>query len=123
MPKIGALKKNKLKRLFRFGFYTSLLFTAIFFIDTNDFYPEQVIHGFVFGVLVGILEEITSHRRYVNISLTLQFLIKVFGIVLIVNMMLVSLVATSPFLSLYTRVLMVAGVGSPKRVMMAEIKR
>lgn len=96
MPKIGVLKKNKLKKLFRFGFYTSLLFTVIFFIDTNDFFKEQIIIGFVFGVLVGILEEITSHRRYVNISLPLQFLIKVVGIVLIVNVMLVSLVVLHP---------------------------
>lgn len=96
MPKIGVLKKNKLKKLFRFGFYTSLLFTAIFFIDTNDFYIEQVINGFVFGILIGILEEITSHRRYVNISLTLQFFIKIFGIILIVNIMLVSLVFFHP---------------------------
>jgi len=96
MPKIGVLKKNKLKRLFRFGFYSSLLFTAIFFIDTNDFYREQVVMGFIFGVLVGILEEITSHRRYVNISLPLQFLIKVFGIILIINFTLVTLVVIHP---------------------------
>ena len=96
MPKIGALKRNKLKRLFRFGFYTSLLFSAIFYIDTNDFYLEQVINGFFFGVLVGILEEMTSHRRYTNISLTLQFLIKIFGIVLIVIFMMVMLVVMHP---------------------------
>jgi len=96
MPRVGVLKKNKLKSLFRFGFYTSLLFTAIFFIDTNTFYPEQVIMGFVFGVMVGMLEEITSHRKYVKISLALQFLIKFFGIVLIVNIMIVVLVFTHP---------------------------
>jgi len=96
MHKIGVLKKNKLKRLCRFGFYTSLLFTAIFFIDTNEFYIAQVFLGFIFGVLVGLLEEITSHRRYVTISLPLQFLIKIVGIVFIVNLMLVILVGIHP---------------------------
>ena len=96
MPKIGALKINKLKRLLRFGLYTSLIFTAIFFIDTNEFYPEQIIFGFIFGIFVGLLEEITAHRRYVKISLPLQFLIKVFGIILIVNIMLISLVVFHP---------------------------
>jgi len=96
MQKIGVLKKNKLKRLFRFGIYTSLLFTIIFYIDTNDFYIAQVFIGFIYGVLVGLLEEITSHRRYVTVSLPLQFLIKVVGMVLIIILMLFCLVVLHP---------------------------
>ncbi len=87
MPKISILKKNKIKKLFRFGLYTSLIFTVILFIDTKDFFISQVIVGFVFGVLIGLLEEITSHRRYVTTSLRLQFLVKFFGIVFIVFVM------------------------------------
>ena len=96
MSKIGVLKRNTLKRLFRFGFYTSLLFTAIFYLDTNDFYLVQVFIGFIYGVLVGLLEEITSHRRYISISLPLQFLIKVIGMILIVAVMLLTLVMLNP---------------------------
>lgn len=87
MPKISILKKNKIKKLFRFGLYTSLIFTVILFIDTKDFFISQVIVGFVFGVLIGLLEEITSHRRYVTTSLRLQFLVKFLGIVFIVFVM------------------------------------
>lgn len=96
MPKIGVLNRNKLKRLFRFGFYTSLLFTAIFYIDTNDFYIVQVFTGFIYGVLVGLLEEITSHRRYISVSLPLQFLVKVIGMIFIVAAMLFTLVTLNP---------------------------
>lgn len=96
MPKIGVLKKNKLKRLFRFGFVTSILFTVIFYIDTNDFYIIQVVIGFIYGILVGLMEEITSHRRYINISLPLQFLIKVLGIVFIITLLMVCLVTIHP---------------------------
>jgi adenylate cyclase len=91
MPGISILKKNRLKRLLRFGLYTSLLFTIIFYIDTNDFHVSQLVLGFIFGVLVGILEEITSHRKYVTVSLPIQFLVKFFGIILI-TMGLMSLV-------------------------------
>ena len=96
MRKIGALKKNKLKRLLRFGFYTSLIFTFVFFLDTNYFNPTQIAVGFVFGILVGLLEEITSHRRYVKISLSLQFVIKFTGIILIVLVLLAGLVVFHP---------------------------
>ena len=96
MRHIGALKKSKLKRLFRFGFYTSLIFTTVFFLDTNDFHPIQIFIGFAFGIMVGLLEEITSHRRYVNISLPLQFLIKVTGIILIVLILMTGLVVLHP---------------------------
>ena len=96
MGKIGALKKNTLKKLARFGFYTSLLFTVIFYIDTNDFYLTQVFIGFIYGVLVGLLEEITSHRRFITVSLPIQFLMKVFGMILIVVIMLVSMVILHP---------------------------
>lgn len=96
MAVISVLKKNTLKRLFRFGLATSILFTAIFYIDTNDFYVGQVIIGFIYGVLVGLMEEITSHRRYISVSLPLQFLIKVLGMVFIVNLMLTSLVLLHP---------------------------
>jgi hypothetical protein len=88
---ISILKKNRLKRLLRFGLYTSLLFTIIFYIDTNDFHVSQLVLGFIFGVLVGILEEVTSHRKYVTVSLPLQFLVKFIGIILI-TMGLMSLV-------------------------------
>ncbi len=83
MPGISILKRNKLKRLLRFGLYTSLVFTVVIYLDANDFYISQVFIGFIFGILVGILEEVTSHRRYVTISLPLQFLVKFLGIVLI----------------------------------------
>lgn len=73
-----------------------MLFTVIFFIDTNDFYVAQVIMGFFFGVLVGIMEEITAQRRYVNISLPLQFVIKIFAIVLIISLMMTLLVGIHP---------------------------
>jgi len=96
MPKIGVLKKNKLIKLFRFGFYTSFIFTSIFFIDINVFHPILIMVGFIFGILVGLLEEITSHRRYVHISLPLQFLLKIFGIILIVILLLVGLVVFHP---------------------------
>lgn len=36
--------------------------------------------GFVFGMMVGILEEIASHRRILSISLPLQFAFKLIGI-------------------------------------------
>ena len=88
MPKISILKKNKIKKLLRFGLYTSLIFTVIFYIDTNDFYISQVFIGFVFGIFIGLLEEITSHRRYVTVSLPLQFLVKFLGIILIAFIML-----------------------------------
>jgi len=84
MPRISILKKNKIKRLLRFGLYTSLFFALIFFIDTNKFFPSQLISGFIFGLLVGILEEITSHRRFVSISIQLQFIIKLAGILFII---------------------------------------
>ncbi len=84
MVTIGILKKNRLKRLFRFGIVTSLIFFIIFYIDTNKFFLPQMIHGFIFGVMVGIVEEITSHRKLVSIPLPLQFLIKLLGIILIV---------------------------------------
>lgn len=96
MPKIGVLKKNKLLKLLRFGFYTSLLFTAVFYLDTNEFYIAQVLSGFIYGVLVGLLEEITSHRRFISVSLPLQFLIKVVGMILIVTVMLITLVMLHP---------------------------
>jgi len=96
MTGISVLKKNTLKRLFRFGLATSVIFTAIFYIDTNSFYAPQVVIGFIYGVLVGLLEEITSHRRYITVSLPIQFMIKAFGIILIVNLMLVTMVVIHP---------------------------
>jgi len=96
LPKLGILKINKLKKLFRFGFFTSLVFTLIFFLDTNDFHPIQIVVGFIFGILLGLLEEVTAHRRYVNISLRLQFLIKLAGILFIVTLLLVGLVVFHP---------------------------
>ena len=84
MPKISILKKNKIKKLLRFGLYTSLFFALIFFIDTNKFYFPQLIIGFIFGVLVAILEELATHRKFISISLPLQFLIKILGILFII---------------------------------------
>ncbi len=84
MVKISILKKNKLIRLLRFGLFSSLFFALIFFIDTRQFYFQQLIMGFVFGMLVGLLEEITAHRKFVSISLPLQFLIKILGITSII---------------------------------------
>lgn len=87
MARISLLKRNKIKRLLRYGLYTSLVFTLIFFIDTSTLYFSQVFFGFIFGILVGLLEDFTSHRRYTNISLPLQFLVKILGIILIVIML------------------------------------
>ncbi|MCK5702439.1 MAG: adenylate/guanylate cyclase domain-containing protein [Cyclobacteriaceae bacterium] len=84
MPKISILKKNKIKMLLRFGLYTSLIFALIFFIDTKKFYFPQVIIGFIFGVMVGLLEELTSHRKFLSISVPIQFLFKILGIILII---------------------------------------
>ena len=65
-------------------------------IDTNDFYITQIFIGFIYGILVGLLEEFTSHRRYITVSLPLQFLIKVLGMVLIITIMLASLIFIHP---------------------------
>ena len=96
MGKIGVVKKNKFIKLLRFGFYSCLLFSILFFIDTEQFYVGQLVFGFLFGVLLGILEELTSHRRFVKISLPLQFVIKIIGIAFIVNIMITTLVVLHP---------------------------
>jgi adenylate cyclase len=46
-----------------------------------------MIHGFIFGIMVGIVEEITSHRKFVAISLPLQFLLKLIGIAIIISIL------------------------------------
>jgi adenylate cyclase len=84
MPRISIIKKNKINRLLRFGVYSSLFFSLIFFIDTNKFYFPQLFSGFLFGVMVGILEEVTAHRKFSSISLPLQFLIKLASIFFII---------------------------------------
>ncbi|MDZ7606939.1 MAG: adenylate/guanylate cyclase domain-containing protein [Cyclobacteriaceae bacterium] len=70
-------------RLIRFGIYTSLIFATIYYIDTNKIHYNQIIIGFIYGFLLGVLEEITSHRRFDSINLALQFAIKVAGILFI----------------------------------------
>ena len=94
MGKISLLKKNKIIKLLRFGLYTSVIFTIIFFIDNKAFYFPQLISGFVFGVMVGILEELTAHRKFVSISLPLQFLLKLVGLFLILFLMTTTMVAS-----------------------------
>ncbi len=89
MVTISILKKNKLKRLLRFGLLTSLIFFTIFYIDTKRFYPSQMIDGFIFGILIGIVEEITGNRKIASISLPIQFLIKMIGIVTIIAILAV----------------------------------
>jgi adenylate cyclase len=89
MVTISILKKNRFKRLLRFGLLTSLIFFTIFYIDTKRFYPSQMIDGFIFGILIGIVEEITGHRKFVSISLPLQFLTKLIGIVIIIAILAV----------------------------------
>ena len=89
MVTISILKKNRFIRLLRFGLLASLIFFTIFYIDTKRFYPSQMIDGFLFGILIGIVEEITGHRKLVSISLPLQFLIKLVGITLIIAILAV----------------------------------
>ncbi len=84
MPKISILKKVKLKRLFRYGLYTSSIFLLITFIDTNHLFLPLLGPGFIFGVLIGLMEEITNHRKIISISLPLQFLLKVSGIFFVI---------------------------------------
>jgi len=79
MPKIGVLKINKFFKLLRFGLYFSLIFGLIFYIDTNRFYPIQLLSGFVFGVIIGILEEFTNQRKFNSLSLPIQYLLKITG--------------------------------------------
>ncbi len=91
MHKISILKRNKLKRLVRYGFYTSAIFLLIAFVDTKQLFLPLIAPGFIFGVLLGILEEITAHRKITSISLPLQFLIKVLGIIVIISLLTFSL--------------------------------
>jgi adenylate cyclase len=70
--------------LLRYGLYTSAIFLLIVYIDTNQLFLPLIGPGFIFGVLIGILEEITNHRKIVNISLPLQFLFKISGIFFII---------------------------------------
>lgn len=83
MAGISITKRNKLVRMVRFGIYTSLIFATIYYIDTNKIHYHQIVTGFVYGFLLGILEEIASHRRFDSISLALQFAIKFIGILII----------------------------------------
>lgn len=46
MGKTGIVILNQLPRLIRFGIYSSLYFGLIFYIDTNQFIPTQLIAGF-----------------------------------------------------------------------------
>jgi len=87
MASISITKRNKIVRLIRFGIYTSLIFATIYYIDTNRIHFHQFVIGFVYGVLLGILEEITSHRRFDSISLAMQFAIKFLGILIILALM------------------------------------
>jgi len=91
MHKIGILKWNKLKRLVRYGFYTSAIFLLIAFVDTKQVFLPLIVPGFIFGMLLGILEEITAHRKITSISLPLQFLIKILGIIVIISLLTFSL--------------------------------
>ena len=84
MTKSGILRLNKLNRLLRFGLYSCLFFGLIFYIDTNQVRIFQLLTGFLFGVSVGILEELTTYRRIVALSLPVQYLIKVAGLIFII---------------------------------------
>ncbi len=87
MPKISILKRNKIKRLFRYGFYTSSIFILIAYLDTKQLFLPLIGPGFIFGILLGIMEEITSHRKLNNVSLPLQLLIKISGIFFIISLL------------------------------------
>ena len=88
MASLSITKRNKLIGLIRFGIYTSLIFAIIYYIDTNKVHYIQITTGFVYGFLLGILEEIASHRRFDTISLSLQFAIKFIGILIILVIIL-----------------------------------
>jgi len=91
MHKLSILKRNRLKRLVRYGFYTSAIFVLIAFVDTKQFFLPLIGPGFVFGILLGILEEITAHKKIMSISLPLQFLIKIVGIIFIILLLAITI--------------------------------
>ncbi|MDZ7605493.1 MAG: hypothetical protein U5K79_07870 [Cyclobacteriaceae bacterium] len=71
----GLLAFNKLIRLLRFGLYSCVFFGLIFYISTNRVILPQLITGFLFGVLIGLLEELTYHRKIVGLSLPKRYLL------------------------------------------------
>lgn len=72
---------EKFKRLIRYGFFSSLLFGIIFYIDTHQVRVPQLITGFLFGILVGLLEELYMHKRIVSLTLPVQYILKSIGLV------------------------------------------
>jgi adenylate cyclase len=97
MAGISILKQRKILFLTRFGIFTAFLFGIVFYIETKKVILPQLATGFVFGVMLGILEDITSHRKFVSASLPLQFLLKLFGIFLI--LLVISSVLTLSFVT------------------------
>ncbi len=80
MGKSGIVILNHLARLIRFGIYSSLFFGLIFYIDTNQIIPTQLLAGFLFGVSIGILDDLSYHRKVVSRSLAFQYTVKVVGL-------------------------------------------
>ena len=85
MASVGILNRHKFYKLLRFGLYTSLIFALIFYIDTNKFYQLQLLSGFIFGVVLGLLEELTNSRKFVSLSLPLQYFYKTIGYLSIIT--------------------------------------
>jgi multisubunit Na+/H+ antiporter MnhC subunit len=94
MLKVNILQQNKIKRLLRFGLYTTAVFAVIFYITTNTIFIPHIISSFVYGVLLGVLEEISNHRRILALSLPLQFLFKIVGILLVFTLFSGALIFT-----------------------------
>lgn len=70
---------EKIKRLVRYGLFSSVLFGLIFYVDTHQVRVPQLITGFIFGVLFGVLEELCMHKIIVALTLPRQYLIKLSG--------------------------------------------
>jgi len=84
--------------LLRFGWYTSFLFILLMYLSYQKLSFQQAIVGFIFGVMVGILEELTAHRKFVNLSIILQFTYKILAIIFIINLIAVVLILSNiPF--------------------------
>jgi len=90
MARIGILNRNKILKLLRFGLYTSLIFAIIFYIDTNKFFWFQLVSGFIFGMIVGVLEELTNSRKFISFSLPLQYFLRISGFLFILSIVVVT---------------------------------
>jgi len=85
MGKSSIVIVNQVARLIRFGIYSSLFFGLIFYIDTNQIIPTQLLTGFLFGISIGILEDLSYHRKVVSRSRAFQYTIKVLGLIVLIT--------------------------------------